>query len=136
MNMPLHIALVDDDRVYQFTTERMLSKIDESVRFQWFKDGEEALAYLRSNAKRADILPDLLILDINMPFMDGWQFLEAFRTTRDSMSKQIDIYMISSSADERDQSRAISNADVTDYLEKPITTDVLRSLLARYSTHR
>lgn len=132
MPSSLLIALVDDDRVYQFTTERMLMRIGGDVRFKWFKDGEEALGYLESHAAEPDVLPDMLILDINMPFMDGWQFLDAFHTKKSSLSKKIDIYMISSSADERDQNRAKSYGDVTDYLEKPITTDLLKSLLDRY----
>jgi CheY-like chemotaxis protein len=132
MTRPLHIALVDDDRVYQFTTERMLQRIDQEIAFRWFRDGEEALSFLKTHALDAQSLPDVMILDINMPFMDGWQFLEAFRDLRQSMAKPIDIYMVSSSADERDQLRALATGDVADYLEKPITSDILRDLVSRY----
>ena len=132
MERPLLVALVDDDRVYQFTTERMLMRLDDEVQFQWFKDGEEALSFLNAHALESESLPDVLILDINMPIMDGWQFLDAYRSRKDVLAKHIDIYMISSSADERDQLRARSYSDVTDYLEKPITSDLLRSLLDRY----
>ncbi|MCX6139935.1 MAG: response regulator [Candidatus Kapabacteria bacterium] len=126
------VALVDDDRVYQFTTERMLLRLNDEVNFRWFKDGEEALGYLQDHAHETEALPDLLILDINMPFMDGWQFLDAYAAKKSTLAKHIDIFMISSSADERDQVRAHSYSDVTGYLEKPITSDLLRGLLDRY----
>lgn len=130
---PLHVALVDDDRVYQFTTERMLKRLDEHVHFQWFKDGEEAIVFINEHATDPNVLPDVLILDINMPYMDGWQFLDVFENALPVLSKHIDIFMISSSADERDKIRARQYTCVTDYFEKPITTDLLRELLARYN---
>lgn len=132
MRTSLLIGLVDDDRVYQFTTERMLLRIDADVRFMWFKDGEEALGFLLSHADEPSILPDMLLLDINMPFMDGWQFLDAFHANKSALCKTIEIFIISSSSDERDQAKAKNHRDVTDYLEKPITTDLLRSLLEGY----
>jgi len=129
----LHVALVDDDRVYQFTIEKMLKRLDQRVRFQWFKDGEEAIVFINKHAFDPDQLPDILILDINMPYMDGWQFLDVYEIALPALAKRIDIFMISSSADVRDQNRARQCTNVTEYLEKPITTDLLRQLLARYS---
>ena len=125
MSQHLTIALVDDDRIYQFTTERILQRLDNEVRFLWFKDGEEALTYMDDNVEHADKLPDILIVDINMPFLDGWQFLEAFNGLRERMAKPIDIYMVSSSNDDRDMQRAKSTVGVRDYVEKPITKEKL-----------
>ena len=99
------------------------------MRFLWFKDGEEALAYMDDNVERAEHLPDILIVDINMPFLDGWQFLEAFNALRERMAKPIDIYMVSSSNDDRDMQRARSTAGVRDYVEKPITKEKLALIL-------
>jgi CheY-like chemotaxis protein len=74
----------------------------------------------------------MILLDLNMPFMDGWEFLTAFEAIRDSLSKSIVIYVVSSSIDERDALRARSYGDVQDYLEKPVTTDRIRTLLSEY----
>ena len=126
---PLKIALVDDDRIYQFTTERLLERLNLEVEFMWFKDGEEALVYIADNAAVAGNLPDILIVDINMPFLDGWQFLDAFNAIRSGLSKQVDIYMVSSSNDDRDMQRARSTEGVRDYVEKPITKEKLSFIL-------
>lgn len=124
------VALVDDDRIYQFTTERMLQRLGVEIGFMWFKDGEEALQYIEDNATTAEALPDVLIVDINMPFMDGWQFLDAFQAVRPSLAKHIDIYMVSSSNDDRDVKRALKTEGVRDYVEKPITREKLSLILA------
>lgn len=126
----LLVALVDDDRIYQFTTERMLQRLGVEIGFLWFKDGEEALAYIEDHREKADELPDVLIVDINMPYMDGWQFLDAFRAVRATLSKNIDIYMVSSSNDDRDVKRALTTEGVRDYVEKPITREKLSLILS------
>ncbi|RPI69450.1 MAG: response regulator [Ignavibacteriae bacterium] len=126
----LLVALVDDDRIYQFTTERMLQRLGVEIGFLWFKDGEEALGYIEEHREQPDELPDVLIVDINMPYMDGWQFLDAFRAVRATLSKNIDIYMVSSSNDDRDVKRALTTEGVCDYVEKPITREKLTLILA------
>lgn len=130
MKSKLKVALVDDDRIYQFTTERLLERLEIEVEFLWFKDGEEALIYIADNAAKPENLPDILIVDINMPFLDGWQFLDAFRSLRKSLSKMVDIYMVSSSNDDRDMKRARSTEGVRDYVEKPITKEKLAFILS------
>jgi two-component system, chemotaxis family, chemotaxis protein CheY len=128
----LIVALVDDDRIYQFTTERLLQRLDVHVQFLWFRDGEEALGYLTAHANDAERLPDILIVDINMPFLDGWQFLDAFLNKKSEFAKAIDIYMVSSSNDERERARAKETAGVLDYVEKPITKEKLAFILSQH----
>ena len=132
MSKGLTVALVDDDRIYQFTTERMLQRLDVEIKFLWFKDGEEALNYIVDHKELADELPDILIVDINMPFLDGWQFLDAFKDVKDDLAKGVDIYMVSSSNDERERNRAITTEGVLDYVEKPITKEKLAFILSHH----
>lgn len=133
MTNRIRVALVDDDRIYQFTTERLLQKLGVDIDFLWFKDGEEALHYISLHREREDMLPDILIVDINMPYMDGWQFLDAFKDMKNDFVKPIDIYMVSSSIDDRDMRRARSIAEVRDYVEKPITREKLLVILSTIS---
>lgn len=118
---PVQVAcIIDDDATYVFALEKMISifKIAESVLS--FANGEEALDYLSMAKEHPAQIPDIIFLDINMPIMNGWQFLDSFSKISNQLSKQISIYMISSSIDMRDMDKAKSYATVADYLIKPI----------------
>lgn len=133
LDVPKSVCVVDDDTIYQFTTARMIQLVDESVRVMSFGDGEQAIRHIHAHLDNAEMLPDMILLDINMPLMDGWEFLKAYDQIKDRLGKAIKIYVVSSSIDERDVSRARSINHVVDYVEKPVTTDRLRELLLRYA---
>ena len=124
------IALVDDDKIFQLTSARMIEALDLSRKILQFANGEEALQYLKSYAGDADNLPDYIFLDINMPYVDGWMFLADYATLKVTLSKDIQIFMISSSIDQRDIRRAQNNSDVTDYIVKPVSPEKFRDLVA------
>jgi two-component system, chemotaxis family, chemotaxis protein CheY len=119
----LIIALVDDDYIFQLTASRLLKAADAT--------GEEALRYLNEHAHEANKLPDLLLLDINMPHVDGWMFLNDYAHLKDKLSKNIKIYMVSSSIDPVDMNRAKSNQSVEDYLVKPISREHFKRLISQ-----
>jgi CheY-like chemotaxis protein len=73
------------------------------------------------NAQKPDALPDVILLDINMPIMDGWDFLEWFKEFKENLVKAIPIFMVSSSIDWRDIEKAKSYEEVIDYMSKPLT---------------
>ena len=64
-----------------------------------------------------------------MPYLDGWQFLDALKVLRPTLAKGVDIYMVSSSNDDRDMERARTTEGVLDYVEKPITKEKLAVIL-------
>lgn len=72
------------------------------------------------NKDNSELLPDVIFLDINMPIMNGWQFLDEFKKMQNSIDKNITIYLVSSSFDDRDISRSKDYAEVTDYIIKPV----------------
>jgi CheY-like chemotaxis protein len=125
------IALVDDDSIFQFTTTRLLESAKLARTILHFENGAEALVYLRKNASNVDLLPDYLFLDINMPFVDGWMFLDDFTTLKTTLSKDIPIFMTSSSIDPRDLNRAKEFIEVKDFVTKPVSlerfTEILQS---------
>jgi CheY-like chemotaxis protein len=123
------IALVDDDKIFQLTTAKIIQSIDPSNSILQFGNGEEALTYLKDNALLPENLPDYIFLDINMPYVDGWMFLADYATLKKSLQKEITIFMISSSIDPSDISRAKSNTDVRAYVSKPVTPEKFKAIL-------
>lgn len=131
MNAVLHnICLIDDDRIYQFTARKMLESTRLTKDIKSFYDGSEAIAYFRDeNNKDSDALPDVIFLDINMPVMNGWEFLEAFQELHKNFPKPIHLYVVSSSVDDSDIQRSRQYETVKDYIIKPINRIKYEELL-------
>ena len=125
------IALVDDDKIFQLTASRTLKSTQLTDRILQFENGEEALDFLRSNSKNAESLPDYIFLDINMPYVDGWMFMEDYIGLKSELTKDILIYMVSSSIDPRDMTRAKQNPEIKQYVIKPVTREKFIELLSK-----
>jgi two-component system chemotaxis response regulator CheY len=128
---PPIIALVDDDKIFQLTASKTIQATKLTDRILQFENGEDALQFIRTNLGDASQLPDYIFLDINMPYVDGWMFLEDYDQIKGNLPKPISIYMVSSSIDPRDISRAKSNSNVVDYVVKPVSLEKFRELLKR-----
>jgi two-component system chemotaxis response regulator CheY len=128
-NNPI-IALVDDDKIYQLITLRTIANTDISDDVLQFENGEDAITFLKEHASSADKLPDYIFLDINMPYMDGWMFLDEFETLKHTITKEITIFMVSSSIDPRDIERASNHPQITQYVIKPISIEKFKELLS------
>ncbi|MBX2968360.1 MAG: response regulator [Cyclobacteriaceae bacterium] len=117
------IALIDDDEIFQFTTTRIIQSTNLARVTNQFYNGQQALDFLAAHAGNENALPDILFLDINMPVIDGWMFLDEFRRLEPVLKKPITIFMVSSSIAPEDINRARSNPLVVDYLLKPLSLD-------------
>jgi two-component system, chemotaxis family, chemotaxis protein CheY len=127
------IALVDDDSIFQLTASRMLKVAHPNTNILQFSNGDEALRFLQSNAENSEKLPDIILLDVNMPYVDGWMFLDDYADLKKQLSKNILVYMVSSSIDPADINRAKANPSITDYLIKPISREQFAGLLKDYT---
>lgn len=113
--------LIDDDHVVLTFGKLLIKKNYENVVIKTFDAAVNGLNYLKNSFPTAsDLTQAILLLDINMPEMDGWEFLEAFEKLDEKIKNLIKIYILSSSVDERDKKRASLNRYVVDYLLKPL----------------
>jgi len=113
------IIIVDDDRVQHMINRKILLRCDPSLTLYFFENPIEALEWLNENSA------DLLLLDINMPEMKGWEFLEIM-TER---GIQMEVKMLSSSIDPRDIDKSKKFALVSGFLVKPLNNTVIDELL-------
>lgn len=124
MNNIRNLMLVDDDEIYLFLAKKAVKDANITQNILEFHNGKDAISFLSSNANATDTLPELIFLDLAMPVMDGWGFLEEYAAIKHNLSKQIVIYVVSSSISPDDIERAKNFSSVTDYIIKPITKDV------------
>lgn len=115
------VAVVDDDTIYQFTAKRTLQLTQAAAGILSFHSAEAALTYLKENKDQAEKLPSFLFLDINMPVMDGWMFLDDFEGLLPALARPVTVFMVSSSIDPKDVARANAHPCIARYLTKPIS---------------
>jgi CheY-like chemotaxis protein len=131
MKPPVNICIVDDDDIYQFTVVKTLELLEFEKNIVVFSDGEAALSFLLANLNENEELPDVIFLDINMPIMDGFQFMEEYGKIKSQLGKKTIIYMVSSSVDPVDIEKAKRISDISDYIIKPIKPGKLKSIMER-----
>jgi two-component system chemotaxis response regulator CheY len=125
------VFVVDDDKIFHFIIKKLLLNNNIDVSPSFFENGLEAIEGIKSKLARGDSPPDLILLDINMPVLDGWQFLEEFKVLKDSIDKEVIIYIISSSDNnvDREKAKEFEN-EVKDYYLKPMNVEDIRSIFS------
>ncbi len=129
LNKQLNVILIDDDPLNAFTIERLVKKTVPDATMKSFHSGASAFAYF--SKMNSNDFPHIILLDLYMPEMDGWQFLDEYKL-QGFTAKQCTIYMLSSSIDKRDIFLAEEHGLVQEFLKKPLTKDKLTSLLSHH----
>jgi len=122
------LCFVDNDEVYLFLIRKLIEKKYAGNKMLEFYNGLEAIEFIKENIENTPLLPDIIFLDINMPVMDGWEFIESFKRVKQEISKPITIYMVSSSVDDADIDRAKNIKEISDFVCKPMTIEKVNSI--------
>lgn len=129
--MRKEIILIDDDPILRLVVHKMIEHIDPSVICHHCENGEVGLKVLETffYSNR----PIMVILDINMPILDGWSFLDRLENKDINILKNIQLYIVSSSTDESDKLRASNYGLVKKFFHKPLYNEDIKEILNFYS---
>jgi CheY-like chemotaxis protein len=123
INQLKNIILVEDDEIMVYLTKRLVAKTNLVNLSQVFSNGKDIIDYLKENCNNPELLPEIILLDLFMPVMDGWEFLEEYSKIKPILTKEISIYVITSSVSASDFDKAKSNKYVADYVVKPMNNE-------------
>lgn len=130
MNTPQKFLIIDDDPINNMICSAVVKKDFPEIPINTFEKPEEGLEYINQEYELTETkLPTILLLDINMPVISGWQFLERFKNFNASVKECITIYILSSSISDKDIEQAETNPLVKGYLQKPFTSQTLHLII-------
>jgi len=129
MDLKSRVFIIDDDPIHQRIAQIMISKHNLFDEYFSYTEAQKALDFLQENKKNGETLPDVILLDLNMPVIDGWDFLETFETLVKEFEKNIRVFIVSSSVDEKDVLRSKSYVAVKGFISKPLSPDIIRSII-------
>ncbi|MDX1768116.1 response regulator [Arenibacter troitsensis] len=130
----LSFLLIDDDEIFQFIMKNTIAEISPDIKIEFFTDGEKGIDFLKQNLGTALNLPDVILLDVNMPFMDGWEFLNEYKSLQTEIKKDISIYLLTSSNNPSDIAMAKEISELSGYLVKPISKEGIKNLIGHLPT--
>jgi CheY-like chemotaxis protein len=114
------VWLIDDDELSNYLTENILQANKFSSEIRSFTNAQEALAELEASVG-TELFPDFIFLDLNMPTLDGWDFLQIYRTFPEEVRGNCTLYILSSSIDEDDITRSKIHENIRDFFFKPLS---------------
>lgn len=124
-----NLTLIDDDDIFVFLTKKAIENTNLVEFIKVFGNGLDGINFIKENCDDVDSLPEVILLDLSMPIMDGWQFLDEFTKLIPKIEKKITIYICSSSISPSDILLAKKNNAVSDYIIKPVTKEKLTELI-------
>ena len=128
------MLLVDDNEADNYLHTMVLKESGVTDQIEIATDGEEALDFLLTRSKAGmiqgqELPPELILLDINMPVMDGWSFLEEYDKLDAELKNRIVVIMLTTSVNPADKRKLETRKERIDYLHKPLTLDLIHEIM-------
>ncbi|WP_113651941.1 response regulator [Pedobacter namyangjuensis] len=124
----INLLVIDDDDINIFIIKKIVEKTGYDIDMVAKSNGQLAIDYVNDTlANNVDKFPNLILIDINMPVMNGWEFVEAYSTI--SGTPEADLYILSSSVYENDIEKTKSYPNVNGFISKPLSIERLTELL-------
>lgn len=125
------VMLIDDSEIDNFINQKMIEGCNIAEKIYIHTSSKSALEFLKNIERTSDVtknlIPEIIFLDINMPIMDGFQFLDEFDKLSESF-KSVKVVMLTTSINPSDIERSSKNKYIIKYINKPLTQEILASL--------
>lgn len=135
LNRMSKLFIIDDDPVYHTISQLIIKKNNLFETCTSYTKARPALDYLIEHKNQPEALPDLILLDLNMTEMDGWNFLCVFEDLLPFLTKQMEIFIVTSSIDPNDKLRSKAYPFVQGFISKPLTVNLLVDISNRVTTN-
>lgn len=127
LDKKINLLVIDDDDINIFIIKKIVEKTGYNIDMTAKSNGQLAIDFLKETLAQGNSLPDLILIDINMPVMNGWEFVEAYKSL--GITQSIDLYILSSSVYENDIEKTKSYTNVKGFISKPLSMERLIELL-------
>lgn len=125
-----NFIVIDDNKLDCFIAEKIIRNTGLSKSIETFSDAHQALEFVKNNIQ-SNLQKNIIIVDIQMPLMNGFEFVEAFEMLPQELQKQFEIFMLTSSINENDLNRVRNYSSVKHLLNKPLTSEKLSYLISQ-----
>lgn len=127
LDTKINLLVIDDDDINIFIIKKIVEKTGFDIEMTSKSNGQLAIDYLQDAVETNKPIPHLVLIDINMPVMNGWEFVEAYATL--GITQKVDLYILSSSVYENDIEKTKSYASVKGFISKPLSIERLIELI-------
>lgn len=127
------VCIIDDDHIFIYGVKRLMEETSFCDDLIVYQNGQDALNELKDRASQGEDLPSIIFLDLNMPMMTGWEFLDEYLQIEDRDPTDSKVYIVSSSIDPKDLLRIKDYNVIRNYILKPVTSDDLQNIIIELS---
>jgi CheY-like chemotaxis protein len=117
--------IIDDDEIIIYLTDKLLKKVEFSEKVEKFTDATSAIERLKFALELGENIPEVILFDLNMPVVNGWDFIEEFR----KLKTNIPAFVFTSSIDPADKQKSFQYPEIKDFITKPLTIQKLDKIL-------